>query len=386
MLTSDISPVDLALRRLIKATTEVEKAQAALTKEDGDVDTPLNAAALMLEGLIGSLRIALMTQPPPRQAEERIPIPPTRKKSYRDRARRSPWDDPPNRRKTPEPVKQAREEARKLLAPPRVDLTRSGIWVPECEGFRRMEICLIQFEREITTAIAARLPAQLKSLKHVEFLRRLERGGFKIQLAEETWEYLHNSGDMTITTASKGTWKMLDPPTGPLGPSLVIQEVDKSITVTEVKEEIASRNIEIHHMEANNAFENIIHVSRMKWRNPTTNSLEDSRSIRIHLKPELHEGIAKQGAIAIVGYRLCHVREFEPPKKKCLNCGRLGFHTANEYRFDPWCRHCHGKHRSDDRSAKCAESERAEPPLRKAGPSDWCCNAIENTRRKNATS
>ena len=300
-LSGDTSPVDLALRGLIKATTEVKKAQAAFAKEDGDIETRLNAAANMLEGLIGGLRLALLAQPSSKIVEERVPIPPQRRKSYRDAAMRSPWDVPPTHRKTPEPIKRAREEAKKLLAPPKAEFSRSAVWVPECDGFRKMEISIIQFEKEVTAAIAARLPASMKSRKHVEYLRRLERGGFKIQLAEHAWEYLQKSGDMTITTASKGTWKKLDLPSSPQGPSLVIQEVDKSISETEIKDELANRNAELHGLEASVAMDCILQVSRLKWRNLATNELEDSRSIRVHLKPVLRDAIYKHGAVAM-GY------------------------------------------------------------------------------------
>ena len=375
----DISPVDLALRGLLKATTEVKKAQTALNQKDGDAATPLNAAAHMLEGLIGGLRLALLAHPPPKIVEDRVQIPPDRRKTYRDAARRSPWDVPPTRRQTPEPIKQARTEAKKLLAPPQAEPSRSAIWVPECDGFRRMEISIIQFEREITAAIAARLPANMKSRKHVEFLRRQERGGFQIQLAEHAWEYLHESGNMTLITASKGTWKKLDLPSGPPGPSLVIQAVDKSISEAEIKEELAHRNAELHGLETSVAFDSILQVSRLKWRNPATGELEKSRSVRVHLKPILHDAIYKQGTVAM-GYRLCHVRPYEPLKKRCLNCGRLGFHTINECRFDPRCRHCHGGHRSDACDQKPKKPDLGSSQLQKVGPTDWADDSEEEER------
>ena len=212
------------------------------------------------------------------------------------------------------------------------------------QGYRQQNFSIIAFEKEIATAIMEAHPSLPKETPIVERLFRLERGGFRMQLSEHSWETMAYTPGMKITTQKFGTWHKRLPIGGPTGPSFVINSVDKEITTDEIKEQIVL-NSEIHELQIAEAQPAIAGVTRLKRRNPDTEELEESFTVPVRATETMTAAFLAQGIIKI-GHRLCRTRAYEPTRRRCMKCGRLGNHVEAECRFHPVCRHCGKSHLS----------------------------------------
>ena len=347
--TTDLrsQPIQTMTTALQDAATRVRKVRCEKSLSAEEVQNLLLETDLLLQGLLSGLRLAAHFQPPPPiEVPSHQPMA-TRPKSYREAARGNrAWQPAPPRPTTPEAHRQARQRTIEKIQDPEIRPEHTGTWEPEMQGFRQRNFSIIAFEKEICQAILQKHPTLRKEKRVIERLFRLERGGFRLQLSADAWDALATTAEMTIVTATFGTWHRRPPMDGPLGPSFVIGSVDKSITMEELKEEIAL-NQEIHEMSLPEARHAITGASRLKWRNPDTEELEDAFSVRVHASETMTRAFISQGIVKI-GHRLCRTREYIPARRRCLNCGQLGGHIAAECRNKQVCRHCGKGHISTE--------------------------------------
>ena len=125
-----------------------------------------------------------------------------------------------------------------------LDRDRQAIFEPEMDGYRKVEIPTVTFRREVEKALAERYNIN----ETVEFCRRLERGGFRLQLSSDAWKVLRESAskregkEVIIRTPSKGSWFMVDRFDPKTDYSIVIEGIESCLPLNQILDELMYYN------------------------------------------------------------------------------------------------------------------------------------------------
>jgi len=241
-----------------------------------------------------------------------------------------------------------------------MDSSRQAIWEPEVDGYRKMNFSIASFRRQVEEFFEATFGFK----DTVEFCKRLERGGTRIQLSEEAWTCANNP-NVKLITSSYGTWILNNEERS--SPSIVIEDVDTRLPDSFVIEELAVHNQCVHKLTPDEIRDSVYKFERLQYRDNTTKELKNSRKIRMFCTKKIADLLLECGGIFIAGIPV-HVRAYNRPLVRCYNCGKLGSHRSKHCRAKSLCRHCGGSHpsnicekRSKDLSDKAENSQEEKP-------------------------
>jgi len=219
-----------------------------------------------------------------------------------------------------------------------------GIWEPEMENYRKMDIPELRFKTEVEKTLLNEFGVE----NGVQTCRRLERGGFKLQLSATAFSNLSGTHGMKLVTEQHGTWIKSDPiDPAKANPSIVAEGIDQSVSDDKILEELAVKNTKLHGKSEKFVREAVTKIERLKRRNKESGKLEPTRSVRIFGQKELLDELIKVEGF-ILGGRPCFCRPYARPVYTCYQCQRVGHHRFSECRFPPKCRHCNGTHLTNE--------------------------------------
>jgi len=253
------------------------------------------------------------------------------------------------------------------------DPARQVIMEPEMQNYRKITIT----DPEFRNAIEAFLQRELGIADGVQYCRRLERGGFKLQFTSGAFEKLKNI-DMKIVTRRLGTWTKADSVSIADNPSIVAEGIDVEVSEELILDELAGKNCVIHGKKPKEARRLISKIERLKRKDHKSGSLTPTRSVRIFGNATFLDDILSQGGFFICG-QPCYCRPYSRPVYKCYQCQRNGHHRAAECRFPHKCRYCSGNHlssectkepnsRTEDDNIHCNREARGEEERRRKTP------------------
>ena len=307
-------------------------------------------ARAKLDGFIGGLCLALETQDvtasygQPEPPEQSAPEQKSWAAIVKARPTQTTWTKTPASeiRSKVEADRQRKSTAlQKLreLNPLSFERSRQGIWEPQMNGFRKMEIPVMVFKREVDQALEELYGEE----NAVQFCKRLERGGFRLQLSERIWKHLSKTKDMLISTASKGTWVKVDSFDPTTNFSIVAEGIEHGITGQMLVEEIAVHNASCHGKNPDEARDSILKAERLQRKDHESGKLVPTRNFRIFGNKEFLDLLLERQGF-FVGGAPVYAREFEAPRYRCMQCGQLGHHKMEHCRNKPVCRNCRGEH------------------------------------------
>lgn len=160
----------------------------------------------------------------------------------------------------------------------------------------------------------------------MELVRRLPRGGFRIQFSPQAFSFIQSS-EPPLELHTFGTWKLWHSPTPNTCKYLVLNPVPPDISDSELIQELAYANTSVHGMTPSEVKTQIRAVSRLQFRHRDTKELQASRSIRLFCEDTLYEKIFNCSSI-FLGHCAIHARPYTPPQYRCYKCNAIGSHKA----------------------------------------------------------
>jgi len=371
--------------KFTKALLQVAEHLSKVVTAEAESQSWKEKAEAIVEGLIGGLEMASVGNPRETTRYQRhFPVlgsePPTeRVTSWRDVTKRGNLSSSPGNGQASQPASYAKKvEVRKKLldlAGLTPDPARQGNWEPEMDNFRKMDIPELQFKKEVEDFLREEFEIE----NGIQTCRRLERGGFRLQLTTPALTSLSERPDMKIVTAQHGTWtktEVKDP--NLLFPSIVAEGIDQRINGDTILNELAVGNFAVHGKSERHVREAVKKIERLKRRNKDTGLLEPTRSVRIYGDRDLLDELLKHEGF-IIGSRPIFCRPYTKPLYTCFQCLRVGHHRFSECRFPPKCKHCRGQHLSTN----CSHRSKDEP--QGTQPADWedLVSEEERSKKKN---
>lgn len=288
----------------------------------------LRASIDRLEGMITGLQAAINLLPTTlsHQDDPRPPLPETNTVPLQQACH-----NPKNRQASQQPQPTVRSQIDKIadrkITP---DVSRQQIWEPENITLLKQQIHPSIFFRQLNKT----LELEFNHLKApVEAVRRLPRGGFMVQFTPEGLTAICNGlitpTPFRVELATLERW-------GPnmhrnaltAHPSVVLSGISQDLPESFIESELREYN----HIEGINLYANFEAVRRLDRRNPITNKIEPSRSLRLFLSDKkTAEDLVAHGSVSIGGL-LAIVRPYNPPQYFCFNCRTTGSHRTRDCR------------------------------------------------------
>ena len=247
------------------------------------------------------------------------------------------------------------------------DPERTRIWEPEFRSYNQVPVDRLKFKTELEQALH-RICGSSRCIERCS--NRLDRGGFLIQISEPAWSKLSDLNQDAVALETLGTWKRLPPPSGPSGPSVVIENVPE-ISTDELIEDLVWKNCSVIGLRPEEIQKMIKGATRLKRRLPD-GSWGEGRGIRLFAEHDLLEILINQGGCFVnLSARYC--RRFEPVSYLCMKCGCVGHHKAVDCPNPPLCSYCKQSHLSSEcPSRKASEQPSAQSaPLERNRVSSW---------------
>jgi len=230
---------------------------------------------------------------------------------------------------TPRPTIRSQLNSLHKARYPPSNSKRQQIWEPVDTKRKTQTIHPSIFYREMNNALSEDL--QIKT--PIEAVRRLPRGGFLVQYTQEaaalTLKLCTSPQEYNLTLPTLDMWAPTahrDPLTS--HPSVILAGISPDLPEPFVETELKEYN-DIPGMDLKSSY---VAARRLNRRNPATQKIEPSRSLRLFLDtPGNAKALIAHGTVSIGGL-LALVRPYTPPTYFCLNCKKQGTHRTNDCR------------------------------------------------------
>ena len=239
------------------------------------------------------------------------------------------------------------------------DPGRTRIWESEFRSYNQVLVDRLKFKSEMEQALY-KICGSSRCIERCS--NRLDRGGFLVQISEPAWSKLNGLQQDAVALETLGTWKRIPPPSGPTGPSVVIEDVSE-VSTGKLIEDLTWKNYSVFGLGPDEIQKKKIKgATRLKRRLPD-GSWGEGRGIRLFADQDLLEILINQGGCFInLSARYC--RRFEPVSYRCMKCGCVGHHKAVDCPNTPLCSYCKQSHLS----AECPSRKTPEQPSAQSVP------------------
>lgn len=210
--------------------------------------------------------------------------------------------------------------------------TRQFFLAPAVENARCLQFSNLLFRRDISAFLYEVFKLPRVADGHVEFLRRLDRGGWKLQLSQTAFMALRQQETPQLQLAHYGLWLIEKPATGPTGPSVIIDRVDSKvkpeIILEELRSEINADYLDVPFATLTSA---TLKAVRCQRRDPVSKQLVPSLSLRLYGPKEIIDKIVAKAGFFVNGLAM-FARRYSPMMFFCYRCQKYGTHKAEHCR------------------------------------------------------